>query len=88
MGTLLFIVSVGIGFIAGSFLAFPMLIVLTIISLIFAVIMCITCKEIAELFAMAFIVYAGIGNIVMWLTYYNTTGQTWFGLFLKTYILR
>ena len=76
------------GYFIGAFFIFPVLVVLTVISLVVGVIMAITNKEIATLFTMMFVYFALWFNVAMWVTYYITTKQTWISQLFKDYLLR
>lgn len=83
-----FILTLLIGFTAGKMLAFPVLIGVTVVCIVIGIYMAKTYNEAARLLTMIFILYAAIGNGMMWVTFYVTTNQSWFGTFLNTYIFR
>jgi hypothetical protein len=76
------------GWLAGYFLVLPILCWITIACLLVGIVFLGTVKEMQKLVAAIFAVCAGIGNLVMWLTYYQATHQTWFGDFIKNHIFR
>lgn len=65
------------GRVAGYSLATPVLIAISVICLGMGTFLKFTMKEMEELYAMAFISGAIIVNVVMWVTHYVVTEQTW-----------
>lgn len=66
-----------IGFISGYFLATKVLVILSVTSIVIGIFLKIKMKEMAELYAVAFIGAAIIVNTMMWVTNYIVTKQTW-----------
>lgn len=69
------------GLCGGVFFAFPVLVGISILCFVIGIWLCVTCKEAEQLVSMLFVGIATIINVVMWMTYYITTGQTWLGDF-------
>ena len=81
-------VVVLLGFVFGYFLALPVLVVLTAISVIIAIYMIVTYEELEKLLGLLFLSGAIITNLVMWGTYYYASGQTWIGVLFHRYVIR
>ena len=79
---------VGFGWLAGSFLAFHMLVIISCVCIVIFVVMSLTLQEMASLLTLLFSVCAVIVNVAMWLAYYVATNQTWFGEFILRNVLR
>lgn len=85
---MILILAAVIGWIAGYFLAFPVLVTISIICIAIGFWMSKTLQEMASLLTIAFVHLSIIGNIVMWVTHYVVEKNTWFGDFVHTNILR
>jgi hypothetical protein len=82
------LLSFFIGLAAGKMFTFPILIAITVISIVLGIYLASTLEELASLITIIFIFSALICNVTMWVTYYVTTNQTWFGTFFGTYVFR
>jgi hypothetical protein len=76
------------GFVAGYFLATPVLIVITAVAIVVGIGLWVTSEELAILYALAYVACAIIALTCMWTTHYSVTQQTWIGDFVKHYVLR
>ncbi len=90
MTELLIALSVLVGFIAGYFLAFPLLVVITVVCVVITVYLSVKFwnADLAGMIPYIFFVIAGIGNVVMWVTYYFVSRQTFVTELLHAYVLR
>ena len=77
-----------LGFVLGNYLALPPLILITLVCAGIGIYLARTMKELAKMFTVMFAFCALLGNIVMWVTYYTSTQQSWIGDLLRGYILR
>jgi hypothetical protein len=81
--SLLLVVVLCIGFIAGYFLSTIVLVVISGICITIGIHLMWTMREIGKIVTMLFVIYAGLANLIMWVTHYKVTHQTWFGDFLS-----
>ena len=88
MAVLVLLGLISVAFILGSFLAFPVLVGISLICLIVCVAWLMRAEELESFLALMIALYALIGNFAMWVTYYVSTGQTWLGEMLHGHILR
>ena len=79
---------ISVGFTLGYFLTFFLLVGISLVCLIFCGVWLMKSEELETLVAVTVTLYALIGNLAMWGTYYVSTGQTWFGEVLHGHILR
>lgn len=82
------IIAVLAGIFIGKLFVFPILVTATIACIIIGVYFAITKKEIEGLVTVIFTYVALIVSAAMWVTYYVTTNQNWFGTFFNMYIFR
>jgi amino acid permease len=75
-----------VGFLAGKFLALPVLVIITLICIIAGINLFFTIGW--QLDTLFFSVGAFIFNLAIWGTYYLVTQQQWLGDFLSKYIFR
>lgn len=85
---LIYVLPILLGFVFGYFFATPALIVITVLCVIIGAGLIWAMEELASLIAYAFVISAVIGNVVMWVTHYIVTQQSWVGEFLRGYVLR
>ncbi|MFA5997153.1 MAG: hypothetical protein WC791_01540 [Candidatus Paceibacterota bacterium] len=88
MGIGITILAILAGIFAGELFVLPVLVVLTIISIVVIVHSAFTRKELAILITWIIVYCALVSNLAMWVTYYVTTNQSWFTDFFTMHILR
>ncbi len=76
------------GFVLGYFFTFPVLLTVTVVCAAIGAWLWNTLEELTGLIAFIFVVLAVIGNVVMWVTFYFVSHQTFVSDFFRTYILR
>ena len=84
----LWTVLIGAGFVAGYFLATPVLVALTVVYVGFNIWSMGTAREIEKLIAMLYLAASTIAFVAMWVTHYYVTNQGWLQEFAQKYILR
>jgi len=88
MNFLAFTIACLAGFVAGYFFTTIVLALITAACVGVGIYMILTFREMERIIAAIFIIYSTIANLVMWITYYAATQQTWIGTLLHGYVIR
>lgn len=83
-----FVLFCYVSYLFGAFLAFHILVAITVICIAILMWMAMTFEEIEGLLTILFGVCFTVINLVMWATYYFTTNQSWVGEFFLRNVLR
>jgi len=83
-----YLIAALIGFIIGKFLGFWCLAAVTLLCVAIIIWLTVKMEEKAKIITLVAVSVALVGNGVMWVTYYNATGQTWLGDFVHQHLLR
>lgn len=79
-----------LGFVLGYFFALPILIVVTAVWVAINAYLFWDLRngELAGLIPWIVAIYGGVGAVVMWVTYYQVSGQTFVGDFIRAFVIR